>query len=59
MGACDIDKVQLWLATGIRLFPVVEKLFLAKLVGLAIQQKVCILPQYQMQMYCDKFKKAN
>jgi len=59
MGSCDIDTIQLWLANRIRLLPAIEKLFFTKLVGLAIQQKVCILPQYRMQIYSDRFKQAN
>lgn len=58
MNLCDVDEVQMWLANGLRLLPKVEQEFLAGLVMLRHQSKVCLLPQYALQNYSDHIRKA-
>lgn len=59
MDRYDVDEVQLWLASGLRLFPALHHKFLNSLVALSYRNKVCLLPQYRLESFSDKIRKAE
>lgn len=58
MDRCNVDEVQLWLASGIRLLPHMNRRFLVALTDLKYKDKLCLLPQYQLQVYSDRIREA-
>lgn len=58
MRNVNVETVQLWLASGVRLMPAVERQFIAKLLSTPYRSKVCLLPQYLLEHYSYTVKQA-